>query len=177
MEIEELFRATVAALLRANAEHQSSLAQALGMTHGAVSLKQSGKTAWSLRDVSGVSRHYGIPAADLMSGPTRALERLPFRRRLVIDCEALFRDTVAALRREAGETQADLADALGVTQGAISLKQRGKTAWSLRDVGNVSRHYGISASDLMAGPEYAVRLLPRMRRAALIGGRQEVVPV
>ncbi|MFD9593136.1 helix-turn-helix domain-containing protein [Kitasatospora sp. NPDC059973] len=91
--------------------------------------------------------------------------------------EELFRATVAALLRATGETQARLAEALLVTQGAVSLKQNGKSSWSLDDVDVVSRHFGIAVPDLMIGPTHALQKLPRVRMAACVGGRQEVIPV
>ncbi|MFD4535639.1 helix-turn-helix domain-containing protein [Kitasatospora sp. NPDC058397] len=88
-----------------------------------------------------------------------------------------FRDTVASLLNATGETQTVLAGALGITQGQVSRKQNGSAAYTLDDVDAISAHYGIPVPELMCGPTHALSKLPRSRRAALIGGRQQVLHV
>lgn len=73
-------RVTVAALMRACGETQTSLAAGLRLTQGQVSRKQSGRASWSLGDIDRLSAHYGIPVPDLLCGPTHAIEQLPPRR-------------------------------------------------------------------------------------------------
>ncbi|MGW2456791.1 helix-turn-helix domain-containing protein [Streptomyces sp. NPDC001704] len=77
---ERQLRITVAALMRACDENQTSLAAGLGITQGQVSRKQRGQAAWSLGDLDRLSAHYGIPVPDLMRGPTEALQMLDPRR-------------------------------------------------------------------------------------------------
>ncbi|WP_405547690.1 helix-turn-helix domain-containing protein [Streptomyces phaeochromogenes] len=78
--------------------------------------------------------------------------------------EERVRSAVAALLHAVGESQSDLAAALGVSQAQVSRRQSGTAAWSLADCEAVSAHYGITAYDLLAGPTRAVEALPAERR-------------
>ncbi|MFD9819106.1 helix-turn-helix domain-containing protein [Streptomyces violascens] len=91
--------------------------------------------------------------------------------------EATLRVTVAALMHATGESQTALARGLRITQGAVSNKQLGKAAWSLADIDRLSAHYGVPVPDLLCGPTRAVEQLPHVRRAAIVGGSQEVFTV
>ncbi|WP_330302145.1 MULTISPECIES: helix-turn-helix transcriptional regulator [unclassified Streptomyces] len=77
------------------------------------------------------------------------------------------RSAVAALMHATGESQTDLAAALGVSQGQVSRRQSGAAAWSLDDCEAVAEHFGIDVLDLMAGPTRASESLPDLRRRAL----------
>ena len=77
---------------------------------------------------------------------------------------------VAALMYATGETQADVARAVGRDQTAISRRQAGATAWSLADIDLLAAHYGMHAADLLRGADHAVAHLPAHRRAATLGG-------
>ncbi|MFD7873697.1 helix-turn-helix domain-containing protein, partial [Streptomyces sp. NPDC059766] len=85
------------------------------------------------------------------------------------------RSAVAALLHAAGESQTELAAALGVSQAQVSRRQSGTAAWSLADCDAVAAHYGIDALDLLAGPTRAAESLapgPRPRtRPPRWGGR------
>ncbi|MFF8868006.1 helix-turn-helix domain-containing protein [Streptomyces sp. NPDC015139] len=83
-----------------------------------------------------------------------------------------LRLTVAALMYATGETQTDLGRGLGLSQGQISRKQAGTTAWSLAALDRLAAHYGIPAPELLRGADHAVGLLPAARRAACIGATQ-----
>ncbi|MEU3423611.1 helix-turn-helix transcriptional regulator [Streptomyces murinus] len=86
-----------------------------------------------------------------------------------------LRLTVAALMFATGETQADLAQGLKLSQGQVSRKQSGGakgSSWSLDDLDKLSAHYGIPVPELLRGADHAVRLLPAARRAECIGGTQ-----
>ncbi|MFH9970040.1 helix-turn-helix domain-containing protein [Streptomyces mirabilis] len=74
------------------------------------------------------------------------------------------RSAVAALLHATGESQTDLAAALGVSQAQVSRRQSGTAAWSLADCDAVAAHYGIDAIDLLAGPTRAMESLPAERR-------------
>ncbi|GGN44962.1 helix-turn-helix transcriptional regulator [Streptomyces fuscichromogenes] len=74
------------------------------------------------------------------------------------------RAAAAALMQITGESQADLAAALGVSQTQISRRQSGSAAWSLSDCEALAAHYGIDALDLFAGPTRACDTLPPHRR-------------
>ncbi|MPY30594.1 helix-turn-helix transcriptional regulator [Streptomyces adustus] len=74
------------------------------------------------------------------------------------------RSAVAALLHAAGESQTELAAALGVSQAQVSRRQSGTAAWSLADCDAVAAYYGIDALDLLAGPTRAAESLPAERR-------------
>ncbi|MFD0542354.1 helix-turn-helix domain-containing protein [Streptomyces mexicanus] len=76
------------------------------------------------------------------------------------------RSAVAALLHATGESQTDLAAALGVSQGQVSRRQSGAAAWSLADCDAVAGHYRIDVLALLAGPTRAVESLPADRRRA-----------
>ncbi|MFD7409700.1 helix-turn-helix domain-containing protein [Streptomyces sp. NPDC059866] len=74
------------------------------------------------------------------------------------------RSAVAALLHATGESQTDLAAALGVSQAQVSRRQSGTAAWSLADCDAVAAHYGIDVLELLAGPTRAAESLPAERR-------------
>ena len=78
--------------------------------------------------------------------------------------EERVRSAVAALLYAVGESQTDLAAALGVSQAQVSRRQSGSAAWSLTDCEAVAAHYGIDVFELMAGPTRAAEALPAGRR-------------
>jgi transcriptional regulator with XRE-family HTH domain len=74
------------------------------------------------------------------------------------------RSAVASLMHATGESQADVAAALGVSQAQVSRRQSGGAAWSLADCDALAAHYGIDVLDLLAGPTRACECLPVGRR-------------
>ncbi|MET8245121.1 helix-turn-helix transcriptional regulator [Streptomyces sp. NPDC005202] len=80
------------------------------------------------------------------------------------------RSSVAALMHATGESQADLALALGVSQAQVSRRQSGSAAWSLADCDALAAHFGIDVLDLLAGPTRAYESLPAWRRRRGGGG-------
>ncbi|MEV0174261.1 helix-turn-helix transcriptional regulator [Streptomyces sp. NPDC050803] len=74
------------------------------------------------------------------------------------------RSAVAALMHATGESQTDLALALGVSQAQVSRRQSGSAAWSLADCDALAAHFGIDVLDLLAGPTRACESLPVRRR-------------
>lgn len=74
------------------------------------------------------------------------------------------RSAIAALLHATGESQVDLAAALGVSQAQVSRRQSGAAAWSLTDCDIVAAHYGIDVLELLAGPTQAMESLPAQRR-------------
>lgn len=76
------------------------------------------------------------------------------------------RAAIAALMQLTGESQADLAVALGVSQAQVSRRQSGSAAWPLDDCDRVAAHYKIDVLDLLAGPTRACEGLPLARRRA-----------
>ena len=65
-------RATVALLMRAAHDTQTTLATALRLTQGQISRKQAGRSEWTLPDCDRLAAHYGITVAELLSGPQAA---------------------------------------------------------------------------------------------------------
>ncbi|MFE2296704.1 helix-turn-helix domain-containing protein [Streptomyces sp. NPDC059445] len=78
--------------------------------------------------------------------------------------EERVRAALAALLHAAGESQTDLAAALGVSQAQVSRRQSGAASWSLADCEAVAAHYGIDVLELLAGPTRATEALPVGRR-------------
>ncbi|MFF4836703.1 helix-turn-helix domain-containing protein [Streptomyces sp. NPDC001315] len=83
-----------------------------------------------------------------------------------MNLEERVRSAVAALLYATGESQTELALALGVSQAQVSRRQAGSAAWSLADCDAVAAHYGIDAIDLLTGPTRATESLPTERRRA-----------
>lgn len=77
-----------------------------------------------------------------------------------------MRSSVAALMHATGESQAEVAVALGVSQAQVSRRQSGSAAWSLADCDALAAHFGIDVLDLLAGPTRACETLPVRRRRA-----------
>ncbi|PWK61806.1 hypothetical protein BCL76_12612 [Streptomyces sp. CG 926] len=73
---EESLRQTVAAPLRATGEPQRVLASVLGPTQAQVSRRRSAATSRSLHDADILADRHGLPAPELLAGPTRACEAL-----------------------------------------------------------------------------------------------------
>jgi transcriptional regulator with XRE-family HTH domain len=74
------------------------------------------------------------------------------------------RSAVAALLHATGESQTDLAAAVGVGQAQVSRRQSGTAAWSLADCEALAAHYGIDVLELLAGPTRATESLLEERR-------------
>ncbi len=83
---------------------------------------------------------------------------------MVLSSGERVRAAVAALMQLTGETQADLAAALGVSQAQVSRRQAGTAAWPLDDCDRMATHYEIDVLDLLAGPTRACEALPPTRR-------------
>lgn len=69
---------------------------------------------------------------------------------------AELRRTVQALMDLHGETQGQLATALGITQGQISRKLNGKAVIALEDCDAIAHHYGITTAELLSGTAVAI---------------------
>ncbi|MGC0318166.1 acyltransferase [Kitasatospora acidiphila] len=70
-----------------------------------------------------------------------------------------LRLTVAALRQRTGESQRELAAAVGLTQDKVSRRQSGAQPWSLDEVDILAAHWGMAPLDLLAGPTHAAQSL------------------
>ncbi|MFI5864591.1 hypothetical protein [Streptomyces sp. NPDC051546] len=74
----EILRGTVEALLTVTGQMQSELADGIGLSHYAVSRRQSrrpeARSPWSFDEADAIARHFGIPALMLLAGPEMACE-------------------------------------------------------------------------------------------------------
>ncbi|MEV7123836.1 helix-turn-helix domain-containing protein [Kitasatospora griseola] len=70
-----------------------------------------------------------------------------------------LRLTIAAIRQRTGESQRELAAALGLTQDKVSRRQSGAQSWSLDEVDALAGHWGMRPLDLLAGPTHAAQSL------------------
>ncbi|WP_331731132.1 helix-turn-helix domain-containing protein (plasmid) [Kitasatospora sp. NBC_00070] len=68
-----------------------------------------------------------------------------------------LRLTVAALRQRTGESQAQLAASIDLTQDKVSRRQSGAQPWTLDEVDALARHWGLAPLDLLAGPTHAAQ--------------------
>jgi transcriptional regulator with XRE-family HTH domain len=83
---------------------------------------------------------------------------------MAMSLDERVRSAVATLLHATGESQTELAAALGVSQAQVSRRQSGTAAWSLADCDAVAAHYGIDVLELLAGPTRATESLPAERR-------------
>lgn len=67
---------TVRILMARHRETTAAIGNILGVTGPAVSQRLLGNTRWSVEELVLLSRHYGLPPSDLLSGPTHALGAL-----------------------------------------------------------------------------------------------------
>lgn len=65
--------------------------------------------------------------------------------------DTVIGENVHRLMWRAGESQNRIADQLGMTQGALSLKLRGKRPWFAAEIDAAARHYGVTRDQLFAG--------------------------
>ncbi|MEV7941835.1 hypothetical protein AB0O82_37680 [Kitasatospora sp. NPDC088264] len=70
-----------------------------------------------------------------------------------------LRLTIAAIKQRTGESQRQLATALGLTQDKISRRQSGAQPWSLDEIDALANHWGMRPLDLLAGPTHAAQHL------------------
>ncbi|MGY0466893.1 acyltransferase (plasmid) [Kitasatospora sp. cg17-2] len=70
-----------------------------------------------------------------------------------------LRLTVAALRQRTKESQAELAEGIGLTQDKVSRRQSGAQPWGLDEVDALARHWGLAPLDLLAGPTRAAQAM------------------
>ncbi|MEU3564182.1 helix-turn-helix transcriptional regulator [Kitasatospora sp. NPDC006786] len=68
-----------------------------------------------------------------------------------------LRLTIAAIRQRTGESQRDLAAAVGLTQDKVSRRQSGAQSWSLDEVDVLAGHWGMGPLDLLSGPTHAAQ--------------------
>jgi peptidyl-prolyl cis-trans isomerase A (cyclophilin A) len=74
---QEVVSRVVRVYMAARDETQEELGLALGVSRPAITQKLSGRSKWTLADLDGLARHYGVDIPELLSG--RILERLGAR--------------------------------------------------------------------------------------------------
>lgn len=88
-----------------------------------------------------------------------------------------LRLTVAALRQRTTESQAELAEGIGLTQDKVSRRQSGAQPWGLDEVDALARHWGLAPLDLLAGPTHAAQAMTWPRGTAAPQQQPTAVPV
>ena len=78
-------------------------------------------------------------------------------------------ETIARLRKEAGETQKELADAIGVSNKVISKWEKSESEPALANIVALAKHFGVSTDSLIRGAEFELEVNQRkdFREAAL----------
>ena len=66
----------------------------------------------------------------------------------------LVSQEVRAWMARQGIKQAELAEALGITQQAVSHRLTGRTSWNLDDLEPVAALLGVSVSELLTSPRH-----------------------
>jgi hypothetical protein len=79
-----------------------------------------------------------------------------------------LRATVAALRQVTGQSQAEIAAGVGLTQEKVSRRQSGATAWTLDEVDALAGHFRIPVLALLAGPTRACEALEAVNRMTAV---------
>jgi transcriptional regulator with XRE-family HTH domain len=82
---------------------------------------------------------------------TTAQEPVATPEPISIDLAYRVARNVRAEARRNGETQAQLAEVLGVAQQAVSARMTGKTPLTLRQLDALAAHWGMTPVDLIAG--------------------------
>lgn len=74
--IEDLIRASVAAVMNITGETYTDIGRAVDLADTLVSRRQRGLTSWRVSDLGRLADHWGIPPCSLISGPSDALAEL-----------------------------------------------------------------------------------------------------
>lgn len=68
-----------------------------------------------------------------------------------------FGDTIRLIKARTRESNAALAEVLGLTTSAFSSRVRGETEWKLSEVEVLASHWRVEPADLVMGPAHAIR--------------------
>jgi transcriptional regulator with XRE-family HTH domain len=74
-----------------------------------------------------------------MSRPNREILRLPYNQKTMTDLGKLAAQRIRDAREGAGLTQAELADALGITRAAVTSIENGRSTLTLRNLEELPR--------------------------------------
>lgn len=84
------------------------------------------------------------------------------------EIEQNLREAITAILKETGEHQKDLTRLLGHrTPTLVSRRQRGITAWEVRELGRLAIHWQMPVGALLEGRDAALEALPPKRAAQL----------
>lgn len=65
--------------------------------------------------------------------------------------EATLNETIRLLLTRTGKRHADVADAVGITRGSMTLRLQGKSRWRLDDLRPVADAFGLTVCELISG--------------------------
>ena len=82
--------------------------------------------------------------------------------------EATLNETIRLLLTRTGKRHADVADAVGITRGSMTLRLQGKSRWRLDDLPAAADAFGLTVCELISG----YRAIPEDRLPPPAGGGQ-----
>jgi len=65
--------------------------------------------------------------------------------------EAALNETIRLLLTRTGKRHADMADAVGITRGSMTLRLQGKSHWKLDDLRPVANAFGLTVCEMISG--------------------------
>nr|ADB77870.1 hypothetical protein pTSC1.7c [Streptomyces sp. x4(2010)] len=65
--------------------------------------------------------------------------------------EERLNETIRLLLTRTGKRHADLAEAVGITRGSMTLRLQGKSRWRLDDLPAVAEIFGLTVCELLSG--------------------------
>jgi transcriptional regulator with XRE-family HTH domain len=80
--------------------------------------------------------------------------------------EATLNETIRLLLTRTGKRHADVADAVGITRGSMTLRLQGKSRWRLDDLQPVADAFGLTVCELIS----SYRAIPEDRLPPAKGG-------
>lgn len=83
------------------------------------------------------------------------------------ETEQMLRESIAAVLKETGEQQKDLARLIGISPTLVSRRQRGIKSWEIWEVARLAHHWQMPVGALLDGAEAARRALPAKRAERL----------
>lgn len=83
------------------------------------------------------------------------------------ETEQRLRESIAAVLKETGEQQKDLAALIGISPTLVSRRQRGTKSWEIWEVAHLARHWQMPVGALFEGADAARQALPEKHAAWL----------
>lgn len=81
-----------------------------------------------------------------------------------MNSEEVVTTAIKAVMSVTGETQRQVAEAVGIGMTAVNNKMNRRTRWSLGELDLLSDHWMMRTIDLMQGPAHAITSLPSAPR-------------